>query len=140
MCDFSLEGHASRSARTGDQLVTAELGSHNTIGMVSPDKPDVAVCLMPGSRLKITGGVSESLQSDLRISPTDRATFVKRDMPADHADYRDSLHFDSHTADVTVLLQDLLGGVSFEVLSVPTDQANVPDAPAAARSRELESA
>ncbi len=140
MCDFSLEGHAWRPARTGDQLVTAVLGSHNTIGMVSPDAPDVAVCLMPGSRLKITGGVSAALQSDLRISPTDHATFVKRDMPADHADYRDSLHFDSHMADVTVLLQDLLGGVSFEVLSVPTDQANVPDAPAAARSRELESA
>ena len=139
MCDYSREGDASRDARVGDQLVTAEVGEHGCIGLVSPNDPDVSVCLLPGSRLKVIGNVPQNLQSEMFISTGDRATFTKRDRPTGRSRYQDSLHFDAHVASALVLIQDLLGGVEFEVLSVPADQVDVPDAPAAAtRERELE--
>jgi len=139
MCDYSRENDVSRDARVGDQLVTAEVGEHGCIGLVSPNDPDVSVCLLPGSRLKVLGGVPHNLQSEMSISTGDRATFKMRDLPPNRHGYRDCLHFDVHVAGALVLIQDLLGGVEFEVLSVPADQADVPDAPAAAtRERELE--
>ena len=135
MCDYSNEEQASRPAKIGDQLVTAGIGEFDCVGMVSLDEPDVAVCLLPGSRLKITGGVSVALQKKLQISPTDHVTFEKRDVPAGQSDYSDSLHFDSHVSGELILLQDLPTGVGFEVLSVPA-QTDVP----ANRERELEPA
>lgn len=138
MCDYSFEGLESRDAQVGDQLVTARLGEFDCIGLVSPNQPDVAVCMLPGSCLKVTGGVSAALQGKLHISLGDRATFLKRDLPAGRSDYQDSLHFDCHVADATILFQELPAGLQFEVLSIPTDQADAPAA--AARERVLEPA
>ncbi|MBU1292717.1 hypothetical protein KJ819_01470 [Patescibacteria group bacterium] len=126
MCDFSLEAMRSRPARVGDLLVTASLGEHDTIGLVSPDDPSVAVCMMPGSRLKVTGGISEALREEMHISPNDRATFTQRQDVKPGENYRDGVHFDCHLADVIVLFQDLLAGVELEVLTVPSEAAMAP--------------
>src|SRR5690348_909329 len=51
MCDYSLESTARRDAVAGDQLKTARIGMHATVGLIARDEPDTAVCLVPGTRL-----------------------------------------------------------------------------------------
>jgi hypothetical protein len=49
MCDFSLYSVRSRPAQVGDKLVTHNFGT-GTRGFAAVDDPNLAVCLMPGSR------------------------------------------------------------------------------------------
>jgi hypothetical protein len=51
MCDYSLHGVASRSAKVGDKLITTEFGNTLTRGFSAVEEPDVAVCLLPGTEL-----------------------------------------------------------------------------------------
>jgi hypothetical protein len=54
MCDYSLENHESRAARTGDRLITtsfANFPNAPTRGFCAPEAPEVAVCLLPGTEL-----------------------------------------------------------------------------------------
>lgn len=51
MCDYSLHGVASRPAKVGDKLITAEFSNTLTRGFSAVDEPSVAVCLLPGTEL-----------------------------------------------------------------------------------------
>ena len=51
MCDYSLERIASRSAVTGDRLVTTEFLGTITRGFAGNGDPNTAVCLKPGTEL-----------------------------------------------------------------------------------------
>ena len=51
MCDYSLQGVASRPANVGDKLVTTEFRNTLTRGFSAIDEPNVAVCLLPGTEL-----------------------------------------------------------------------------------------
>ena len=51
MCDYSVRQVASRPARVGDRLVTTAFGSPMNRGFAAVGKPDVAVCLLPGTEL-----------------------------------------------------------------------------------------
>ena len=51
MCDYSLQHLASRPAKVGDKLVTTHFNHSLTGGLCAVGKPDVAVCLMPGTEL-----------------------------------------------------------------------------------------
>jgi hypothetical protein len=51
MCDYSLHGVASRPAKVGDKLITTEFKNTLTRGFSAVDKPNVAVCLLPGTEL-----------------------------------------------------------------------------------------
>lgn len=130
MCDFSIEHHASRKARTGDKLVTTSLGEHGTVGLVSPDQPNIAVCLLPGTRLKVRGDVPRHLVSQFSISAGDEATFNKRELPEGQIGYRDGLVFDHMQTGTHILFQDLLEGLQFEVISIPAKQSVAESAPA----------
>jgi hypothetical protein len=50
MCDYSLEHVSSRPARVGDKLVTTCFRGL-TVGFCAVGKPNVAVCLKPGTEL-----------------------------------------------------------------------------------------
>lgn len=50
MCDFSLQAFRSRPAVVGDKLVTRNFGT-GTIGFCSPQDPECAVCLTPGTEI-----------------------------------------------------------------------------------------
>ena len=50
MCDYSLQGVASRPAKVGDRLVTRQFNSFTT-GFASVGEPNVAVCLLPGTEI-----------------------------------------------------------------------------------------
>jgi hypothetical protein len=51
MCDYSLEHLVSRPAKVGDKLVTTRFTHALTGGFCAVGKPDVAVCLMPGTEV-----------------------------------------------------------------------------------------
>jgi len=55
MCDCSLQNVKSRSAAVGDKLVTHNSGSR-TRGFAAPERPDVAVCLLPGTEIAFPNG------------------------------------------------------------------------------------
>jgi hypothetical protein len=57
MCDYSLHGVASRPAKVGDRLVTADFRNTLTRGFSAVGEPDVAVCLMPGTELAFEANV-----------------------------------------------------------------------------------
>ena len=125
MCNYSLEGHASRKAIVGEVLVTASLGDHGTVGMVSEKKPDELVCVPPGSRLMVVG-VPKNLATELAISRNDFATFVTSGVIDTYAD---GLRFDHHIGSESrpINLQDILGGMRVEVMSIPIVPAEVPE-------------
>jgi hypothetical protein len=51
MCDYSLDFVASRPARVGDKLVSTRFNTSLTRGFTAIGKPEVAVCLLPGTEL-----------------------------------------------------------------------------------------
>jgi len=51
MCDYSLHDIASRPAKTGDKLISTHFTTTITRGFADPNKPNVAVCLLPGTEL-----------------------------------------------------------------------------------------
>jgi hypothetical protein len=51
MCDYSLQGVASRPAKVGDRLVSTRFSDSITRGFAAVDNPEVAVCLLPGTEV-----------------------------------------------------------------------------------------
>jgi hypothetical protein len=51
MCDYSLQGVASRPAKVGDRLVSTKFPDSITRGFAAVDDPRVAVCLLPGTEV-----------------------------------------------------------------------------------------
>jgi hypothetical protein len=108
MCDFSLEGSASRPAIEGENLATERLGAHEVIGLVSANDRTVAVCLTSGTTLMVDG-LSESARGELDLSPAGpvEAIFAQRKLGALNTGYRDGLTFPkANNPNRIVLLQD----------------------------------
>lgn len=118
MCDYSLETTDQREARSEELLVTARIGEHKTIGLVSPGKPDMAVCLIDGTRARIN--VSPGMYNRFGIprGPA-MATFRQRELPDSAIDYRDGFVFDD-VPNVLRLLQDF----DLDVAIVPIEVEN----------------
>jgi hypothetical protein len=57
MCDYSLHHIASTPAKVGDRLVTMAFASACTRGFSAIGRPDVAVCLRPGTELSFDDDV-----------------------------------------------------------------------------------
>jgi hypothetical protein len=51
MCDYSLHLIASRPAKVADRLVSTDFVNSITCGFTEVGKPDVAVCLLPGTEV-----------------------------------------------------------------------------------------
>jgi len=76
MCDYSLESAARRDAVAGDQLKTARIGVHATVGLIAREDPSVAVCLKPGTKL-IVSAIPADLQLRWGVNEVATATFAK---------------------------------------------------------------
>ncbi len=50
MCDYSLQGVASRPAKVGDKLTTRNFGT-GTRGFAASEERTTAVCLLPGTEI-----------------------------------------------------------------------------------------
>ena len=57
MCDYSLQKTVSRPAKVGDKLTTHNFGS-GTRGFAAQENSAMAVCVLPGTELAFSEGVS----------------------------------------------------------------------------------
>lgn len=104
MCDYSLENADQRQAQSNETLVTARMGEHRTVGLISPGKPKTAVCLVAGTRARIN--ISPRMSRDFRLPAGPAlATFTQRELPDGKVDYRDGFLFDD-APDKQLLLQE----------------------------------
>jgi hypothetical protein len=114
MCDYSLHAVATRPAEVAETLVSTNFYT-GTRGFASPDNPQVAVCLRPGTEIAFekdaqTGGMM------CRKSVGDRlARFRQIDTEKPHQ-HHDALEFSSGTI---VLVTDLAAGQRATVLQLP---------------------
>ena len=115
MCDYSLHAVATRPAEVAETLVSTKFHSTITRGFASPDNPQVAVCLRPGTEIAF----EKDAQTDgmtFRKNVGDRlARFRQIDTNKSHQ-HHDALEFSNGTI---VLVTDLAAGQSATVLQLP---------------------
>ena len=115
MCDYSLHAIATRPAEVAETLVSTKFQSTTTRGFASPDNPQVAVCLRPGTEIAF----EKEVQTDgvlFRRNIGDRLARFRQiglNRPAQH---HDALEFSNGTI---VLLTDLTPGQRTTVLQLP---------------------
>jgi hypothetical protein len=118
MCDYSLHLVASRPAKVADRLVSTDFVKSITRGFTEIGKPDVAVCLRPGTELAFDNDV----QYDRAFSMFGRARIQERvarfrqvnmDDPNVH---HDALEF---PGGLIVMVTRLLPGQTASVLQLP---------------------
>jgi hypothetical protein len=61
MCDYSLQGIASRPAKIGDKLVSTQFWNTMTRGFSAAGEPNVAICLLPGTEVAFEREVRREL-------------------------------------------------------------------------------
>jgi hypothetical protein len=115
MCDYSLHAVATRPAEVAETLVSTKFHASITRGFASPDNPQVAVCLRPGTEI--------AFEKDAQ---TDRMVFRKkvgdrlarfRQVDTDKSQvHHDALEFSNGTI---VLVTDLVPGQRATVLQLP---------------------
>lgn len=127
MCDYSLQNVASRPAALGDKLVTHNFGT-GTRGFASPECPETAVCLLPGTEIAFPQGISITHRGFFgwprRSVSYATAIFrqVNKDSPGTH---HDAVEFpDGHT----VLLTGLPEGQLATVLQLPAQPSTSAEA------------
>jgi len=145
MCDYSLESAARRDAKAGDQLKTARIGVHATIGLIAADDASTAVCLLPGTRL-IVSTIPAEFQQRWGIGEVATATFAKsNEQPGllgffRHSHYHDGVVFDG-TLGHFVLFQEFPLGLEVSVEVMPGQTIEAPAREAASEpAREFVSA
>src|ERR1700731_5138302 len=115
MCDYSLHSVASRPAEVAETLVSTKFHSTTTRGFASPDNPQVAVCLRPGTEIAFENNV----QTDgmmFRKNIGDRlARFRQIDLNRPYQ-HHDALEFSNGTI---VLVNNLAAGQRATVLQLP---------------------
>jgi hypothetical protein len=115
MCDYSLHAVATRPAEVAETLVSTKFQSTTTRGFASPDNPQVAVCLRPGTEIAF----ENDAQTDgmmFRKNIGDRLARFRQiglDRPAQH---HDALEFSNGAI---VLVTDLTAGQRATVLQLP---------------------
>jgi hypothetical protein len=114
MCDYSLHAVATRPAEVAETLISTDF-STGTRGFASPDNPQVAVCLRPGTEIAF----EKDVQTDrmmFRKNIGDRlARFRQIDLNRRYQ-HHDALEFSNGTI---VLVTDLAGGQRATVLQLP---------------------
>jgi hypothetical protein len=131
MCDYSLHAVATRPAQVAETLVSTKFQSF-TRGFASPDNPQVAVCLRPGTEIAF----EKDAQADgmmFRKNVGDQlARFRQIDTEKLHQ-HHDALEFSNGTV---VLVTDLVPGQRATVLQLPAspiEERPQASQPAAAR-------
>jgi hypothetical protein len=115
MCDYSLHAVATRPAEVAETLVSTRFHASLTRGFASPDNPQVAVCLRPGTEIAF----EKDAQTDgmmFRKNVGDQlARFRQIDTEESHR-HHDALEFSNGTV---VLVTDLVPGQRATVLQLP---------------------
>src|SRR5437660_11738062 len=118
MCDYSLHAVATRPAEVAETLVSTKFQGTTTRGFASPDEPQVAVCLRPGTELAFVKDVqAEGLMFRKNIG--DRLARFRQIDPNKPAQHHDALEFSNGAV---VLLTDLVPGQKATVLQMPSSR------------------
>jgi hypothetical protein len=124
MCDYSLQGVASRPAAVGDKLTTRNFGT-GTRGFGAAEDRNTAVCLLPGTEIAFASEIAiESPRffgQSLKIVKHKTAIFRQIDKDTPHV-HHDSLEFPDGQI---VLLTALREGQEATVLQLPARPTTV---------------
>jgi hypothetical protein len=131
MCDYSLHGVRNRPAKVGEKLVTTDFGT-GTRGFAGADDLSTAVCLLPGTELAFSTGISQSdwtLRALIREwSPvrttTAHRTAIFRQVNVGQMTHHDALEFPDGKR---VLLTCLPVGQEATVLQLPAVHRRAPE-------------
>ena len=121
MCDYSLHAVATRPAEVAETLVSTDF-STGTRGFASPDNPQVAVCLRPGTEIAF----EKDAQTDgmiFRKNVGDRLARFRQIDTDKSQQHHDALEFSNGTI---VLLTDLTIGQRAAVLQLPASPMEKP--------------
>jgi len=120
MCDYSLHPVASRPAKIEDKLVTTKFNNSITRGFSAIGKPNVAVCVLPGTEIAFDDNVEREPLFGIGLLPNKKigqrlARFrqINMDNPVAH---HDALEFPDGQV---VLLTRLCEGQRATVLQLP---------------------
>src|SRR3954447_25460118 len=132
MCDYSLHAVASRPAEVADRLVSTKFRSTPTRGFASPDNPEVAVCLRPGTEIAFDADV-RALGLLFRRNIRARLARFRRIGLDYAAQHHDALEFSNGAI---VLLTELEPGQTAVVLQLPANPAEATPGAAQPMVRE----
>ena len=115
MCDYSLHAVATRDAEVAETLVSTKFQATTTRGFASPENPQVAVCLRPGTEIAFenevqTGGMM------FRKSVGDRLARFRQIALNKAYQHHDALEFSNGAI---VLVTELTAGQRATVLQLP---------------------
>jgi hypothetical protein len=114
MCDYSLHAVATRPAEVAETLVSTNF-STGTHGFASPDDPQVAVCLRPGTEIAFEKDAQTAGMMSQQTIGDRLARF--RQINTDRAhQHHDALEFSNGTI---VLVTNLATGQRATVLQLP---------------------
>jgi hypothetical protein len=137
MCDYSLHNVMSTPAKVGDELVSTRFPQSSTRGFCAAGRPDVAVCVMPGTELAFAADIESERGLGLlpnRKHPARVARFRQIDLDKPYV-HHDALELPSGQL---LMVTNLAEGQRATVLQLPAEPAHddvaVP-APAAAAHR-----
>jgi hypothetical protein len=114
MCDYSLHAVATRAAEVAETLVSTNF-STGTRGFASPDDPNVAVCLRPGTEIAFENDVQADAMIFRKNIGVRLARFrqINLKQPCQH---HDALEFSNGKI---VLVTNLAAGQRATVLQLP---------------------
>lgn len=120
MCDYSLSLLASRPAKSGDQLVLTKFAGTATRGFMEVGKPNVAVCLQPGTQVAFEDDVTYERRFFLLRTKRMAARVASFAKVSAHVigTHHDALEFADGS---TVLVTHLCEGQMATVLQLPPD-------------------
>jgi len=124
MCDYSLQGVASRPAAVGDKLTTRNFGT-GTRGFSAAENRNTAVCLLPGTEIAFTAEIAiESPRffgQSVKTLGHNTAIFRQIDKETPHV-HHDALEFPDGQI---MLLTALREGQEATVLQLPARPTTV---------------
>ena len=114
MCDYSLHAVATRPAEVAETLVSTQFQTAGTRGFASPNNPNVAVCLRPGTELAFESDVKTGVIFRKSVgSRLARFRQIDTEKPYQH---HDALEFSNGSI---VLVTHLAAGQRATVLQLP---------------------
>lgn len=118
MCDYSLHLTVSRPAVVGEKLITTVFANSMTRGLSAEGKPNVAVCLSPGTQVAFDNDVECTRQSDLllQMAISERVAQFRQVNRDRHDVHHDALEFPSG---LILLIHNLCPGQHITVLQLP---------------------
>ena len=117
MCDYSLHAVATRPAEVAETLISTKFQTTSTRGFASPDNPNIAVCLRPGTEIAFESEVQTDGMT-FRKSIGDRLARFRQINLNEPTQHHDALEFSNGAV---ILVTDLTPGQRATVLQLPAN-------------------